>query len=104
MDSYFPVGVMWVVFVGDFVSSRLVMGIIANITRQQTRRNVGNIALMEPMINFTFRLDVVQSDAPRILQVNSALLINIESDRRASPATHWDIKSNFRTRDDKAAM
>ena len=50
-------GVTGKMCVDNFVSSRHVMGvIIVNITRQQARRNVGNIVLMEPMINFTFRL------------------------------------------------
>ena len=49
-----------VLIVDDFISSRLVIGLVTNIISQQVRRNVGNPLFMEQTINFTFWFDALK--------------------------------------------
>lgn len=81
MWRYFPTGLKWdVISIKDVVRPRPVTGVVANITSQQARRNVGNLICMESFINFTFRFDAIQLDTLRILQENSTLPFNIVSE------------------------
>jgi hypothetical protein len=54
-----PQGV-WPVFVSEPVSLRLVIILIANITRQRAMRDIGDLVFMKVGVSFTLRLDAFQ--------------------------------------------
>jgi hypothetical protein len=64
-----------------------------NITCKVETRNVRYIVLLEFAVDFAFRWDAIEMELPGILQKNMFFLVNIISDKCASPATCKDVVS-----------
>jgi hypothetical protein len=62
-----------------------------NITHEVEMRNVWYIVLLEFAVDFTFRWDTIEMEPPGILQKNMFFLVDIISDKHASPVTCGDI-------------
>jgi hypothetical protein len=64
-----------------------------NITHKVETRNVRYIVLLEFVVDFAFRRDTIEMELPGILQKNTFFLVDILSDKHASPVTCGDIVS-----------